>query len=200
MQTVGRLLTQLSKSKRRIQMDFLNNLFGKKPIGQKTKNGKDTTGNMAKCDICMRTITEKERYLLSTKEVTASTESWKRWLSKANLPKLMTDGTSVNFVTLFFPPTTYIPIPEAKTSLLLFLVAKRASSDTPWLICKDCSHMFSFDHSAAKAYAVRWATTGEPSNGFALCKVSQEGRTAIIEAIDSEAFQTATNAALKAVK
>lgn len=180
-------------------MDFFNHLFGKRKVSKKTKNLKAMTSNMVKCDICLRTINGREGYLLSTKEVTTSIESWKRWLSMV-LPKLMNDGTSVNFVTLFFPPNTYIPITEAKTSLLLFLVAKRASSDTPWLICKDCSNMFSFNRSAAKANAIRWATTGEPSNGFALCKVSQEGRTAIIEAIDSEAFQAATNAALTAVE
>jgi hypothetical protein len=58
--------------------------------------------------------------------------------------------------------------------------------------------MFSFNHSVAKENSRKWVTTGEPSSGFALCKVSQEGRQATIEAIDSAAFQVAVNAALEA--
>lgn len=130
------------------------------------------------CDACNKKIRRADGYLLSTKEVVMSVACWKRFLSKSEviIPNLLKDS-----------------------EVFVGLVAFRASSDTPWQVCEECSAMFSFDRTIAKVKLLRNRITGEFIGGFGLCTVSRVGKDTIVDPIDADSFDAALKAAGEAL-
>ena len=130
---------------------------------------------MGKCDICNKDIQEPEGYFLTTKEIATNEQCWTDYFKSL---KTMTGRSFSDF-----------------GRILPMIVGNRTKSDTPWVICETCANIFSFDRLERREKAKRWRETGEPSGGFALCRVRQEGNTYTIENIDDDAMIAAMNIA-----
>ena len=105
---------------------------------------------------------------MTTRQIIDSVESWKRFLlnSEKQWPNLFSDD-----------PT-----------FLLNLAYQRASSDTPWLVCEGCAHLFSFDAERARAELQRYRATGEPSSGFAICRITYQDKDTVVVPVDDEGW------------
>ena len=123
---------------------------------------------LPKCDTCSKILQYDEGYLLTTRQIIDSVESWKRFLlnSEKQWPNLFSDD-----------PT-----------FLLNLAYQRASSDTPWLVCEECAHLFSFDAERARAELQRYRATGEPSSGFAICRITYQDKDTVVVPVDDEGW------------
>jgi len=133
----------------------------------------DLASDKYTCDECDRRLSTNEGYLLTTKQVVVSVESWRRVLLKwkREYPDLFKD----HHFDLSF---------------------QRAASDTPWVICEGCSSMFTFDRKQAQDALEKYRRTGQFQEGQAVCAVSLPaggGRT-LVEPIDYETWHVMLNA------
>ena len=71
---------------------------------------------------------------------------------------------------------------------LMHCVFTRASSDTPWQVCEQCSGMFDFDREKAREQLLQNRATGKPSSGFRVCEITQKGNDTVVLPVDEEAF------------
>ena len=132
---------------------------------------------MGACDVCGRAITEPEGYLLTTREVVTSKPYWHRVVR--GLGRLSGRSDFAMVVSEY--------------------VADMASSDTPWMVCRSCSTLFSFDRAARREKARIWRATGQPAGGFRLCSVTKRGRDSVVDVIDDEGFSLAQRVAFQAL-
>jgi ribosomal protein L40E len=135
----------------------------------------DVASNKYVCDTCDRNLGANDGYLLTTKQVVLSVESWRRVFGKwkREHPALFKD----HFFDLAF---------------------HRASSDTPWVICESCASMFSFDRKQARDVLQKYRLTGEFQRGQAVCTFCSpsDGGSILVEPTDDDAWV----AMLKAIK
>ena len=90
-------------------------------------------------------------------------------------------------------------IPSARRGeFLLTIVATMAASDTPWIVCEECSMMLSFERAQAREAARTWRSTGRPAGGFALCELQVRGGDHCIKNIDNDSMLAAVRAATTA--
>ncbi|MEN6394277.1 MAG: hypothetical protein ABFD53_10755 [Anaerolineaceae bacterium] len=137
---------------------------------------------MPLCDVCNKKLDDDEGYLLTTAEITASKLSWKCFLER-----------------------TISDMPEVlhNPNLLSRAVFARASSDSPWQVCEQCSTMFEFNRKHAHTEWLHFRQTGEPSEGFAVCKLSFQGRDIIADPLDKSAWDNmleAVSAAMREIR
>ena len=146
----------------------------------------DVASDKYTCDTCNRRLSPDEGYLLTTKQVVLSVESWRRvflkWLK-------------------WFKWTKWLRWKQNREDYLLELAFQRASSDTPWVICEGCSCMFSFDRQHARHTLKKYRQTGEFPKGQVVCTVSFPvgGGRIVVEPTDEQTWDAmleAINAAL----
>jgi len=83
---------------------------------------------------------------------------------------------------------------------LLMVFARMAKSDTPWMVCENCAVLFSFDLAERREKARICRSTGQPSGGFALCQMRQQGNDIIIDNVDDDGMMAAMRAATNAIR
>ncbi|RLC92159.1 MAG: hypothetical protein DRI77_13185, partial [Chloroflexi bacterium] len=102
--------------------------------------------NEAKCDICNAAIPEPEGYLLTTTQVVRSPRFWLDYYRR-HQAKLTAMG---------------IPSYDAflDSSECATMTEKIAQDATPWLVCKQCVHLFEVDQQQAWVYVRHWWESG----------------------------------------
>ncbi|MGW1225390.1 hypothetical protein [Streptomyces sp. NPDC001515] len=90
------------------------------------------------CDICGAATPRSRGYHLPTKHVVISEAYWRGAFR-----------TVVGMVQALGRDE------RTRTGIFDQLITQSGSSDTPWLVCEDCSESFVFDRTAARAHAER---------------------------------------------
>ncbi|HIC88731.1 MAG TPA: hypothetical protein EYP04_04950 [Anaerolineae bacterium] len=128
----------------------------------------DVASDKYTCDTCDRRLNENEGYLLTTKQVVVSDESWRRVFLK--------------WKSMY---------PDSSPDMHLSWAFQRASSDTPWVVCENCASMFSFNPTNARNALAKYRQTGEYPRGQAVCTVTipKDGGRTVVEPTDDQAWQ-----------
>jgi hypothetical protein len=145
----------------------------------------DVASDKYTCDTCDRRLAADEGFLLATKQVVVSVESWRRVLLKwkrqfCAQPKENANASRVAskrgclFVTRTKEKTESLAesfrrvladlrreYADLFVDLAIHLALDRASSETPWVICEGCAPMFTFDREHARGALEKYRRTGE---------------------------------------
>lgn len=137
--------------------------------------------SIAVCDICCRRIKDDDNkvFLLTTRQVVTSEDYWVMYFR--------------NIVNEYSSKSSDL------VRLMPIMVGRMASMDTPWMVCEECSRMFSFNRDKGKDMAYSYRSTGKPAGGFRLCRVVQQGMDTIIKNIDDDGMLAALSAARRAL-
>lgn len=139
------------------------------------------------CDTCDRCLSEDEGYLLTTKQVVLSVESWCRVLRKwkQKYSALSKDPHVDHYYLLVTKNREQSEsIAESWRSVLSKLkrecsnrfletflengIFQRGASGTPWVICESCAPMFSFDRKYALDALEKYRQTSQFQSGQAV--------------------------------
>jgi len=102
--------------------------------------------NEAKCDICNAAISEPEGYLLTTTQVVRSPRFWLDYYRRHQAKFATMDISSYD---------AFLNSSECAT------LTERITQDaTPWLVCKQCVHLFEVDQQQAWVYVRHWWESG----------------------------------------
>ena len=102
--------------------------------------------NEAKCDICNAAISEPEGYLLTTTQVVRSPRFWLDYYRRHQAKLATMDISSYD---------TFLNSSECAT-----LTERIAQDGTPWLVCRQCVHLFEVDQQQAWVYVRHWWESG----------------------------------------
>ncbi len=100
----------------------------------------------AKCDICNAAMNEPEGYLLTTTQVVRSPRFWLDYYRRHQAKLAAMDISSYD---------AFLNSPACAT-----LTERIAQDATPWLVCKQCVHLFEVDQQQAWVYARHWWESG----------------------------------------
>ena len=92
------------------------------------------------CDVCDKTLGEREGYLLTPLEVLSTPGYWQ---------KIFCDHDSIQAA-----------LGKSNVLTKTELASRLAAQAAPWMVCNDCIHIFSVDKDKAKGYANEWYKTG----------------------------------------
>jgi len=96
---------------------------------------------MGICDVCNRTLSEEEGYLLTTEQVVSCPGYWRKALS----------GPMAHMAAAFG---------HSDDSFKAGLASQMAAQATPWMVCEECISLFAVDRNEARGYALRWYKSG----------------------------------------
>ncbi|MBU0705375.1 MAG: tetratricopeptide repeat protein [Chloroflexi bacterium] len=102
--------------------------------------------NEAKCDICNAAINEPEGYLLTTTQVVRSPRFWLDYYRRHQAKLAAMDIPSYD---------AFLNSSECTT-----MTERIAQDATPWLVCKQCVHLFEVDQQQAWVYVRHWWESG----------------------------------------
>ena len=128
---------------------------------------------MKQCDLCDRPVPLDQGYLLNTQQIVASADSWSSFFIKTQgrHPGLLDDSVR-----------------------LMSVAYRRASDDTPWVVCERCSAMFSFDRPRSRKDLEKYRRTGEFEGGHAVCEVSAVGKDTVVRPLKDETWDVMLDA------
>lgn len=134
----------------------------------------------AKCDICNAAINEPDGYLLTTTQVVRSPRFWLDYYRRHQEELAAMDIPSYD---------TFL-----NSSACTTMTERVARDATPWLVCKQCTHLFEVDQQQAWIYVQHWWESGRaftpPGTGPALLsevKLEEEPMVVEEEAIPTPA-------------
>ncbi len=88
-----------------------------------------------KCDVCTEVILRCDGFILTTKQVVTEVAYWKHLFQNQGRQLLVGN-------------------PATQMELICGFAKQQADSATGWLVCEQCSPMFTFDHAIARKCAV----------------------------------------------
>ncbi len=94
---------------------------------------------MSVCDVCNAEMSWEDGYVLTSNQVPTSKDYW---------------------IHVFMGVWSYVYGMDPNGDTIGALVQQQAGQSTGWLVCEGCSHMFSFNRTQAKSFAL--AHNGNP--------------------------------------
>lgn len=180
----------------------------------------DLASDKYTCDTCDRKLPANEGYLLTTKQVVLSVESWRRvidkWkpqcaaLSKGHarektvlVTKTKERQESITKSLRQVIARLKLECPDQSAAALLEgSIFLRGSSQTPWVICGTCAGMFTFQREQARLALEKYRQSGEFPKGEHVLNMSSPKsgdsilrESILLESKDDDAF----DAMLKAI-